>query len=216
MKALIYTRVSSTEQGRSGLSLEHQASTCEALAVQNGLEVVEVLTEIKSGKSVKSRPVLSEALARLKAGEAQVLIVAKLDRLSRSLLDFSTLLAQSEREGWSVVIGDLGLSTTTPVGRLQASIVAAVAEFERERIRERCRDAAASKRARGERVGGVPQTDNEARYLAVKLYAEGLTLAKVGERLEAEGFKPGRGGKRFYPSTVKALIESEGGRKAAA
>ena len=126
------------------------------------------------------------------------------------------MLAQSEREGWSVVIGDLGLSTTTPVGRLQASIVAAVAEFERERIRERCRDAAAAKRERGEKVGGFAQTDWEARLLAVKLYAEGLTLAKVGERLEAEGFKPGRGGKRFYPSTVKALIESEGGRKAAA
>jgi DNA invertase Pin-like site-specific DNA recombinase len=216
MKALIYTRVSSAEQGRSGLSLEHQAATCEALALQNGLEVVEVLTEVKSGKSVKARPVLTEALARLKAGEAQVLVVSKLDRLSRSLLDFSTLLARSEREGWSVVIGDLGLSTTTPVGRLQASIVAAVAEFERERIRERCRDAAQAKKARGERVGGLPLTTSEVAARAVALRLGGETLARIGAILESEGFTPARGGKRFYPSSVKALLESEQGVRLAA
>jgi len=129
VKALIYTRVSSGEQGESKLGLEAQASKCSEYSAVNELEVLEVLAEVKSGKSVKARPVLNEALSRLKAGEAEVLVVAKLDRLSRSLFDFASLLQRSEREGWSVVILDLGISTTSPVGRLQAQIVASVAEF---------------------------------------------------------------------------------------
>lgn len=215
MKALIYTRVSSGEQGESKLGLEAQASKCSEYSDRQGLEVLEVLAEVKSGKSVKARPVLSEALARLKAGEAQVLVVAKLDRLSRSLFDFASLLQRSEREGWSVVLLDLGVDTTTPVGRLQAQIVASVAEFERARISERCREAAQAKKARGQRVGGTAITSRAVARRVVKLrHAEGLTLSAIAELLNSEGVSSARGGK-WHASSVKALLESEQGRQLA-
>jgi len=89
--------------------------------------------------------------------------------------------------------------------------VAAVAEFERERIRERCREAAQAKKARGERVGGLPLTTTEVVARAVALRNGGETLARIGAILEREGFAPARGGKCFYPSSVKALLESEQG-----
>lgn len=215
MKALVYTRVSSGEQGESKLGLEAQAAKCAGYSAQEGLEVLEVLAEVKSGKSVKARPVLNEALARLKSGEAQVLVVAKLDRLSRSLFDFASLLQRSEREGWSVVILDLGISTTSPVGRLQAQIVASVAEFERARISERCQEAAQAKKARGQRVGGTAITSRVVARRVVKLrHAEGLTLSAIAELLNSEGVSSARGGK-WHASSVKALLESEQGRQLA-
>ena len=64
------------------------------------------------------RPAIADALERLKSGEATVLVAAKLDRLSRSVLDFAKLLERSEKEGWGLVLLDLDLDTTTPAGRL--------------------------------------------------------------------------------------------------
>ena len=213
MRAFIYARVSSSMQGSEGLGIASQVQTCQDYAARQGLEVVEVLTEVKSGKSVKARPVLNDALARLKAGEADVLIVAKLDRLSRSLFDFATLLQRAEREGWSVVLLDLGVDTTTPVGRLQAQIVASVAEFERARISERCRDAAKAKRARGERVGGVGVTALSTVQAVVSMRQDGLALSAIASELNAQGVATARGGKSWYASSVKALLESERGRE---
>lgn len=209
MKAILYTRVSSGEQGLSGLGLEAQAAKCADYASRQGFEVVDTLSEVKSGKSVKARPVLCEALARLKAGEADVLVVAKLDRLSRSLFDFVTLLQRSEREGWSVALLDLGVDTTTPVGRMQAQIVASVAEFERQRISERCAEAAKAKKARGQRVGGVGVTPLSTIEQVVGLRSEGRTLAAIANELNDLGVATGRGGAKWYPSSVKALLESE-------
>jgi DNA invertase Pin-like site-specific DNA recombinase len=214
MKAIIYSRVSSNEQGASGLSLEAQVDKCAEYASRQGLEVIDTLTEVKSGKSVKSRPVLVEALARLKAGEAQVLIVSKLDRLSRSLFDFATMLQRAEREGWSVVLLDLGVDTTTPVGRMQAQIVASVAEFERARIIERCRDASKAKKARGQRVGGVAQTPKTVAVKVAKMRSTGATLSAIAESLNAQGVPTARGGAQWYASSVKALLVSEQGREA--
>jgi DNA invertase Pin-like site-specific DNA recombinase len=214
VKAIIYSRVSSGEQGASGLGLEAQVAKCGEYASRQGLEVIDTLTEVKSGKSVKARPVLVEALSRLKSGEAQVLIVAKLDRLSRSLFDFATLLQRAEREGWSVVLLDLGVDTTTPVGRLQAQIVASVAEFERARISERCRDASKAKRARGQRVGGVAQTSRKVAVRVAQLRSSGFTLAAIADDLNTRGVPTARQGSKWYPATVKALLVSEQGRDA--
>ena len=216
MKAIIYTRVSSGEQGLSGLGLEAQAAKCSDYTSRQGIEVIETLAEVKSGKSVKARPVLCEALSRLKAGEADVLVVAKLDRLSRSLFDFATLLQRAEREGWSVVLLDLGVDTTTPVGRMQAQIVASVAEFERARISERCSDAAKAKKARGQRVGGVGVTPMSTIQKVVELRSKGFTLAAIANEFNTSGVATGRGGAKWYPSSVKALLESERAQEIAA
>jgi len=154
MKALIYTRVSTEEQGVSRNGLESQLATCQEYASRIGVEVSQVIEEVVSGAKMTNRPLLINALSTLKSGEAKVLIVSKLDRLSRSVSDLCYLLEVSEKEGWSLVILDLNIDCTTSSGRMQAQIQATFAEFERRRIGERTKDGLAIAKAKGVKLGG--------------------------------------------------------------
>jgi len=154
MKALIYTRVSTEEQGVSRNGLESQLATCQEYASRIGVEVSQVIEEVVSGAKMTNRPLLINALSALKSGEAKVLIVSKLDRLSRSVSDLCYLLEVSEKEGWSLVILDLNIDCTTSSGRMQAQIQATFAEFERRRIGERTKDGLAIAKAKGVKLGG--------------------------------------------------------------
>ena len=154
MKALIYTRVSTEEQGVSRNGLESQLATCQEYASRIGVEVSQVIEEVVSGAKMTNRPLLINALSALKSGEAKVLIVSKLDRLSRSVSDLCYLLEVSEKEGWSLVILDLNIDCTTSSGRMQAQMQATFAEFERRRIGERTKDGLAIAKAKGVKLGG--------------------------------------------------------------
>jgi DNA invertase Pin-like site-specific DNA recombinase len=154
MKAIIYTRVSTEEQGVSRNGLESQLATCQEYASRIGVEVSQVIEEVVSGAKMTNRPLLINALSALKSGEAKVLIVSKLDRLSRSVSDLCYLLEVSEKEGWSLVILDLNIDCTTSSGRMQAQIQATFAEFERRRIGERTKDGLAIAKAKGVKLGG--------------------------------------------------------------
>ena len=154
MKALVYTRVSTEEQGISRNGLESQLATCQEYSRRMGFEVAEVIEEVISGAKMTNRPLLIGALARLKAGDANVLVVSKLDRLSRSVSDLCYLLEVSEKEGWSLVILDLNIDCTTSSGRMQAQIQATFAEFERRRIGERTKDEIAVMALRGGDIVG--------------------------------------------------------------
>ena len=80
-------------------------------------------------------------------------MVAKLDRLSRSLLDFASLMEDARREGWALVILDLGVDTTTPSGEMIANVMATFAQFERRLIGQRTKDALAVKKREGVKLG---------------------------------------------------------------
>ena len=86
-----------------------------------------------------NRPGITEALEMLREGTAEALVVAKLDRVSRSVYDLAGLMKRSQDEGWGLVVLDLGLDSTTPAGRLTGHVMAAVAEWERDAIRTRTR-----------------------------------------------------------------------------
>ena len=148
MKAISYARVSTTVQGESGLGLDDQLAKCQDYAARNGLEVLDHVVEVESAKSVAGRPLLTSTLERLRRGEADTLIVAKLDRLSRSVLDLCQLMEKADREGWTLVVIDLGVDSS-PSGRLQAHVVGAFAEYERRLIGQRTRDAMSAAKARG-------------------------------------------------------------------
>lgn len=98
-----------------------------------------------SGKSTNGRPGLAEALATIDAGKADGLVIAKLDRLSRSLLDFTGLMKRSREKGWQVVALALGVDTPTATGEMVANIMASLAEWERRMIGERTKTALAEK-----------------------------------------------------------------------
>jgi DNA invertase Pin-like site-specific DNA recombinase len=213
-RAVIYTRVSTAEQADSGAGLVAQETGLRADAARRGWQVVAHLTDAgASGKSLAGRPALAEALRLVSEDKADVLAVAKLDRLSRSLLDFAGLMAQAQAEGWSLVALDLAVDMTTPSGRLIANVMASVAEWERETIAARTRDSLAVKRAQGVVLGRPVSISDEAVGRARALRDSGLTLAACAEQLTAEGVPTAQNGARWYASTVRQVLISSARRE---
>src|SRR5207247_3737910 len=106
-------------------------------------ELVEVFTDAASGKSPNGRHGLQKALQALDRGRGDVLVVAKLDRLSRSLKDFAGMMDMAARKKWALVALDLGVDTTTPSGELCANVLVSLAQWERRAIGQRTKDALA-------------------------------------------------------------------------
>lgn len=207
MRALGYLRVSTDEQADSGLGLEAQRTAVSRYAAAHGWDVELHIDAGASGKSL-DRPALQAALAALNARQADVLIVAKLDRVSRSVADFAGVLETAQRRGWSLVAIDLGVDTSTSAGELVANVMASVARWERRVIGERTSAALRAKVARGESVGrprAVPDA-SVARLLALR--AEGLSHAGVATALNDEAVPTAHGG-RWHPSTVARILRRE-------
>ena len=137
------------EQGDSKLGLNAQRAAIEAEAARRSWDLLGIFTDTASGKSLSSRPGLEDALTRLDDGEAAVLIVSNLDRLSRSTKDFATLMERAQRRGWAPVVLDLGVDTTTPAGELVASVMVSVAQWERRINGQRTKEALAAKEGAG-------------------------------------------------------------------
>src|SRR5712692_9181758 len=102
------------------------------------------------------RPALQKLLGDMEAGRIDCVVVYKVDRLSRSLLDFARLMDVFERHGVSLVSVTQPLNTTVSLGRLTLNILLSFAQFEREIISERTRDKMAAARRKGKWMGGVP------------------------------------------------------------
>lgn len=161
--------------------------------------------DVASGKSTKRRPKLAAALDTLSAGEAQVLVVAKLDRLSRSLLDFAALMAAAQREGWSIVALDIGVDTSTINGELVASIIMALAQWERRIIGQRTKDALESVRGKGTRLGRPTTVTRDAVAIIAAMRGQGASLRAVADALNRAKVPTAQGGREWYASTVRAI-----------
>jgi site-specific DNA recombinase len=147
--------VSTDRQAEQGVSLEAQEAKIRAMAAVQGAELLEVIVD--GGESAKSlnRPGLHRLLALINAGTVQAVIVAKLDRLTRSVKDLCGLLELFEKRKVALISVTESLDTGSAAGRLVITIMAAVSQWEREAIGERTRDALRHKRGNGERVGNI-------------------------------------------------------------
>jgi DNA invertase Pin-like site-specific DNA recombinase len=204
MRAIGYLRVSTEEQAESGAGLAAQEATVRAEAARRGWELVRIAVDAgASGKSLAGRPELASALADLDAGKAEVLLAAKLDRLSRSVLDFAGLMARSEHRGWRITVVDVNVDTTSPSGALMATIVSAFAEYERRLISQRTKDALAAKRVAGVVLGRPRQLDPAIRVRIVAEREAGRSLRAIAEALNAEGVPTAQGGTKWHASTVR-------------
>jgi DNA invertase Pin-like site-specific DNA recombinase len=197
-----YTRVSTQEQGRSGLGLAAQRAAIESEGRRRGWALVGVREEIASGAR-GDRPVLREVVDALRPGDA--LAVAKLDRLTRSLLDFAGIVHEAQAGGWSLVVLDQGFELSTPSGRAMAGMLAVFAQYERELIGQRVSDALRS--LPRDRRNGRPCFSGHVLTRARALRDEGMTLRAVAAQLTAEGVTPPRGGRGLYASTVSRMLE---------
>lgn len=149
MKIITYCRVSTVEQNNEAQRIE-LAAYCE----KNAMEVVGAFDDVMSGGKAE-RPGLEALLGRCVGGSVEAVVVVKLDRLGRSLLNVVQLIGKLEGMGVALICTSQGIDTRrdNPCGRLQMNMLAAVAEFERSLIRERTRAGLAVARANGKVLG---------------------------------------------------------------
>lgn len=221
-----YIRVSSEEQAREGVSLDAQRHRIRAYCECNDLDLVEIIEDAGiSGKTISQRPGIQRVLAALEAKEAEAVVVLKLDRLSRSTRDVIELTERFERNGWQLHSISEKLDTSTAAGRFVLTILAALAQMEREQVGERTRVALSYKKLKGERLGTTPlgyQTveapngekelqPNAEEQQILKMIAElreqGRTYEQIAQILNEARIPSKRGG-QWYRGTVYYLVQN--------
>ena len=213
MRLVAYTRVSTEQQGRSGLGLEAQQWTVQQLAASRSAGIVAEFTEVESGRK-SDRPELAKALAMCKA-QGCTLVVAKLDRLARNVAFISALM----ESGVEFIACDMPAAN-----RLILHIMAAVAEEEARLISQRTKDALAAAKARGVKLGSSregwnPEWRGRGRKVATRVPASlvmqmqqlrdaGKTFQQISDLVNAQGHKTA-GGHAWTKGLVHRLLNRE-------
>jgi len=234
----IYTRVSTTEGlAQEFTSLDNQRESAESYIQSQKSEGWAALPEHYDDAGFTGantdRPALQKLMADIKEGKISCVVVYKVDRLSRSLLDFSQLLESFEQNNVTFVSVTQSFSTNTSMGRLTLNILLSFAQFEREIISERTRDKMAASKKKGKWVGGKPplgyNIDKENRKLVVNseeaeivkeafnLYLEKKSLLSVAialnernrltkHRTSSKGKKSG--GVKFKNTSIQTIVKN--------
>ncbi|GAA5053594.1 hypothetical protein GCM10023208_15710 [Erythrobacter westpacificensis] len=206
VRCAIYTRKSSEEGLEQGFnSLDAQREACAAYIKSQASEGWELLETPYDDGGISGgtleRPGLKALLADVAAGKVDIIVVYKVDRLTRSLLDFAKLVEALDKAGTSFVSITQAFNTTTSMGRLTLNMLLSFAQFEREVTAERIRDKIAASKAKGMWMGGIPPLGYrpDERSLAIvenhanlvrNIYARYLELGNVralAKGLAAEG-----------------------------
>jgi DNA invertase Pin-like site-specific DNA recombinase len=207
-KVICYTRVSTDEQADSGAGLAAQRAAILGEAQRRGWAECD-LTFIEdagfSGRDL-NRPGIVEALDALHHHKADTLVVSKLDRLSRSMMDFAVLMNRATKEKWALVAMDLGVDSGTPQGEMMAHVLATFAQFERRLIGQRTKDALAARRASGVRLGRPRVLSDEIVARIVSERKAGATLKAIAAGLDRDGVTTARGGAGWRVSSVQAVL----------
>jgi site-specific DNA recombinase len=220
MKTIGYARVSTDKQADRGVSLEAQTEKIRAMAVVHTAELADIIVE--AGESAKSlnRPGMQRLLALVDSAAVNAVIIAKLDRLTRSVKDLCELLERFERRGVALISVAESLDTSSAAGRLVINIMTAVSQWEREAIGERTRDAMRHKRSNGERVGNIafgyrlasdgvhvePELTEQASIAAItELRAEGSSLRRIAAALNKRGSRTRKGSEWRLESVARVV-----------
>jgi DNA invertase Pin-like site-specific DNA recombinase len=217
-----YLRVSTTEQV-NGFGLDVQENSILDYCKANQLRLVDLHTDQgQSGSNgLDTRVALAETLARLKAGEADALVVYRLDRLARDLILQETLVQRLSAQGTPVLSAteDVDTDSDDPTKVLIRHIVGAVSQYERAVIRGRMMAGRAAKAAAGGFIGGRPPygftvvngevvpdpAEQEVVQLVRQLASSGLSLRDIGAELDEKDYRP-RTGKAWHPNTVRRIL----------
>jgi DNA invertase Pin-like site-specific DNA recombinase len=219
-KTIAYIRVSTDKQADKGVSLEAQEDKARAYAGLYDLELVEVIVDAGESAKTLNRPGLQRALSMLKTGQAEALLVVKLDRLTRSVKDLGTLIETYFTPGKAALmsVGEQ-IDTRSAAGRLVLNILASVSQWEREIIGERTSVAIKHKQSKGEYIGGyVPYGfamadgvlvedafEQDVIGQAREIQASGLSLRKVSAELNRRGFNA-RNGQAFQAGQIQRML----------
>jgi DNA invertase Pin-like site-specific DNA recombinase len=228
MKTVLYVRASTEDQI---LTLEAQRTKLVAYAGVFDLEIVEVIEDAGESAKSLSRPGLQRALALMRSGAADGLVVAKLDRLTRNIGDWQWLITEFFGESGGKALLSLGdsVDTRSAAGRLVLNMMLSVAAWEREVIAERTKEALSTKIKRGERVGSVrfgfdlsadgkslvPNArEQEAIALMIQWRHEGDTLRGIAAGLNELGIPTKEGAPWAFGSVARILRRADASKAA--
>lgn len=207
--ALLYVRVSTNKQAKSGHSLDSQPALLTEAAEREGYRV-EIITETGSGRNT-ARPALNGALDRLAKGEASALYALDTDRLARSTMHLLEIAQLSLKQNWRLVITTAQVDTSSPAGEAFLTMAAAFAQFESRMISLRVQRQHEQRRQRGEvwgvTMGSTSPLPAKTRELVLSLRSQGLGYRKIAEHLTAEGIPTALGG-QWHRSTIQRIINS--------
>lgn len=221
MNAIIYTRVSTTDQAESGAGLAAQSASCAAYAAKAGINVIGTFTDaaISGAAGIEDRPGLMAAVAGLRRGD--VLLIAKRDRLGRDQMAVLMIEKAVSRKGATIVSAD-GMGNGDDAGSIfMRQVIDAAAVYERNLIKARTKSALAAKRKAGERVGEVPfgwtldaagrlvEDADEQNVLAkiMACRAAGMSLRKIAAILTGAGCVTKKGNAAWSHSAVQSILE---------
>ncbi len=206
MRVIGYVRVSTEEQKSSGAGLQAQRRAIITECERRGWHLVEVIEDAGFSAKDMKRPGVQEALQALQDGKASALVVAKLDRLSRSMIDFTALMGTAQKQHWALVALDCAVDTSTPTGEAMANMLATFAQFERRLISQRTREALAVKRASGVRLGRPPTVPRAIVRRIQRQRKRGDSLRAIAETLNKDNVPTGQGGAQWYAATVSGIL----------
>jgi DNA invertase Pin-like site-specific DNA recombinase len=198
-----YVRKSIAENG-NGHSLDAQTAAIERECKHRAWTLVEVIRDDGYSGRDTSRPGLHGALRRIAAKEASALIASKLDRISRSVIDFGILLEWFDRADAALVALDVNIDTSTPSGLAMANVMVTMGQWERQTGALRTKDALAARRAKGLPISRPSVVDDKAlTSRIVALRADGLTLQAIADTLNSDGVATLRGAPQWTTSSVR-------------
>ncbi len=201
-RVAIYCRVSTRNQGESGLSLENQRIRCTKYCEDHDYEIAKIYIDVASAKDM-DRPEMDKLRASAKDNEFEILMALKLDRISRVPRDFYNLIEEMNTLDKGVIVVEDHWETTTPAGRMMAGMLIQFAAFEREIGVERTKAAGRQRASEGKPGGGKPPIgyDRKDKLFVInkpeakivkRIYEEyvmGIGPAKIAARLNSEGFR---------------------------
>lgn len=224
IRAAIYLRVSTEEQAKA-YGLDAQLAECRRKAELLGWTIATEYKDagISGTKDATERPALAELLGAVAAGEIDAVIVYALDRLARKTLLALQLVAQISDAGAALVSCKEELDTSSPMGKFALTLMAALAQLERDKIVER---TTAGRNQRGQKDGykggqvyygyrqqpaAIVVDEQEAATvrLIYALKAQGLSLRKIAAELEARAIPTPRGGAQWYATSVRVILSKE-------
>jgi DNA invertase Pin-like site-specific DNA recombinase len=213
-----YARVSTQEQSINGVSLDAQIDKIKAYATLYEIDLVEVVVDAGVSAKTLKRDGLSKVLMALDNGDADAVIIFKLDRLTRSICDWNYLIDKYFGKFALLSVSDQ-IDTRTAAGRLCLNVLMSVAQWEREVISERTSTALQYKKSQGHHVGSpalgfqmidksLEKIESELETIAriEKLKKDGFKLQQIADQLNLQNIPTKRGGK-WYPTTIKNVLE---------